>query len=235
MGNTEVRFVRHADSDHTATPHIVAGRAPHSRLTTEGWLQSIRLGEFWAQEQYSPGIAHSSPLQRAVNTLNIALLVGDVHLEVEMRDELAEQCLGWHEGRARDHVYHPVVKQQLAELGAKYVHPGENSEEIDGQSLMQVSERMAGYLVGLRRQECPPESVVAMTHHIALKGMFSYLELGGLVRQVDPHELQELVLTRPNIDTCSQSVIVLEGGPEPDDIHFDIEYIGRNLAIQAIR
>lgn len=233
MSYTRLRLVRHAEADHIANPNVVAGRAPWSNLTAQrGWSEALRLGQAWREEGYDPQVAHSSPLSRAVDTLGIALdILPAGSLQIQIYDELAEQCLGSNEGKERKRIYTPRVMRMIKDDGAAYKHPGRNSEGIKGQSLLGVAQRMWRYATLLRQDSESPQEVVAMGHHVAIKALVSLVELRE--RRADqciyPRQLNERVIGRSAIEPCGQTSLIIEGGPPPENVRIAIEYVGQPL------
>jgi broad specificity phosphatase PhoE len=228
MSYTEVLLVRDADASHLDRPEVVAGRAPYSMLTEEGVQQAVELGETWAKAGYSPDVAHSSPLIRGMNTLDIALRESGIVLPIVLRPALADQSLGGHEGQPHDAVYSPYTQQMIGNQGAMFRHQGVNREGIPGEALLDVSKRMATYLKGIQVGVLElPRSVVAMSHHVPIKSFLSYLELGGVDGTADrltlPHELLRLTLGRQAIGPCETTMIVIEGGPDPMNISLTVK------------
>jgi len=229
---TELRLVRSAEATHDITPEIVAGRAPYSILTEEGIHQAQHLGKVWADQDYHPDATHTSPHMRANNTLQVAQLAGELPSGIVVRPELAEQCLGYHEGRKRDEVYNPYTSWMIALQGALYQHQGRNQEGVLGESLLSAARRMVAYATSLPELEVGNgryRSVVAVSHDISIKSMVSYLELGGAEQTPNPHELLGLTLGRQALAPCSETILIIESGPARKP-HIDIEHVGRPIA-----
>ena len=232
---TELRLVRSAEATHDITPEIVGGRAPYSILTEEGIRQAQHLGRVWADQAYYPDAAHTSPHMRANNTLQVAQTVQFADNKPSgfvVRAELAEQCLGYHEGRERDEVYNPYTSWMIELQGALYQHQGRNQEGVLGESLLSTARRMVAYAASLSELEAGHNryrSVVAISHDISIKSMVSYLELGGAEQTPNPHELLALTLGRQALAPCSETILIIESDPARKP-HIDIEHVGRPIA-----
>jgi len=215
MSHTELIIARHAEAKHAATPHIIAGQAPYSQLTPIGRKQGAQLGWKWHDQGVRPDRADSSTSIRALQTMNTALMTrpGGI-MPINTSKVLQEQCLGSHEGQPRDLVYTEELKQRIAEQGADYKHPGYNQAGEAGMSLTAVARGLAGYLIALRAVAEPPESVVAISHHTALRTLFAFVELDGFHEPIDPLELQAAMMEQPAIEPCAQALIIVEGDPQ---------------------
>lgn len=232
----EIRLLRHGDSTHMMTPGTVAGRAPYSVLTEAGIRQAEDRGIAWKAESYLPALAYTSPLIRASSTLQIAQGAAGLPMEAIREPAIAEQCLGYDEGRPRDEVYTPYTKLMIARQGALYRHQSLNKEGVKGQSMMDVAKSMYGFLGRAFRDavefedDFPEVPIVAMSHHIAIKSLVGYLELGGSGAAVDPHQLHDLTLNRPPIVPCSESLFTVEADPSDtglEDFKVYVGYVGR--------
>jgi broad specificity phosphatase PhoE len=234
MSYTEVHIVGHASAVHMETPEIVAGRAPYSILTEIGIRQAQALGETWAEENTNFDEAWTSPIIRAVNTLQIAQTIAGMALKGEFDPRLAEQCLGNNEGKARDDVYDPYNKWMLELQGALYRHQGRNSEGMPGESLLDVSKRMTAFIESVHTESNDePKTIVAVSHAIPIKGMLNFIEMGGQSHSVDPLELQSrtLDLDRHTIAPCSQTLVRVENGTDPGEPVIRIEYVGKTVDV----
>lgn len=100
-----------------------------------------------------------------------------VELCINLRRELQELCLGNYEGWNRKDIYTPEVKAAIDREGSNYVHPGKNPAGQEGESELMLAQRMARYLVSLRQQPAPYNEVVAVSHHVALRLLHSYIEM----------------------------------------------------------
>lgn len=232
MNYTEVTFVRHAEAVHMQTPEIVAGWAPYSILTEEGIRQSQHLGESWVAEEYAPDETYVSPILRAINTLQIAQLAGKLPLTMEVEPLVAEQCLGAHEGKPRERVYNEYTQWMIKLQGALYTHQGVNAVDQPGESLLHTSRRMVNFLHKVHRPASEGvRTILAVSHRIAITGLVSYLDLGGLDRPVAPHTLQSRTLNRNlyDIGPCSQTTIIIENDRLSDRPNIQAISIGRPL------
>jgi broad specificity phosphatase PhoE len=232
MARTTFRLVRHAEAEHVAQPDIVAGRAPYSNLTDTGREQAQQLGWSWLDEGLEPGLLMSSPIKRCISTLSLAAYYAEIPgrfvKNAETPAALAEQCLGRHEGKPRTRVYRPSIQRAISRQGAAYTHPGTNSENMPGESLLDVSRRMARHLIDRHQEAVSDTLVVVMSHHVAIKGMLSYLATGGIHDEPDPLRMHADFMERPAILPCSQTSLTFEGQAEQMD--WELEYQGRQLA-----
>ncbi len=232
MSYTEVTLVRHAEATHMDTPEIVAGWAPYSILTEEGIRQSQQLGETWARESYKPDETYSSPILRAMNTLQIAQIAGKLPLKMELEPLIAEQCLGVHEGKPRDVVYSEYTLWMIELHGALYRHQGTNKVGEAGESLLDTVRRMTNFLDKAYNQATEPTAtVLAMSHRISITGLVSYIGLNGHREPVDPHDLKSHTLDRSRYDVqpCSRTLVVVEDGLISEKPIIRVEYVGEPL------
>jgi broad specificity phosphatase PhoE len=230
MSYTEIKFVRHPEAEHLLTPGTLAGHAPHSKLTETGHVQAERLGTVWRNEGYVMDKAHTSPLFRCREGLRLALEHAGLNPPVTVFPGLAEQCLGRHEGMPREIYTDPGVAAAIKVQGAAYMHPGHNAEGVPGQSMLDAAREGIAYILA-RRRETPPESLTlaVMGHAVKIKSMLSHIELAGLHGEPDPHELLDRTLSRPSIEPCAQTMVIVEGGMDPSRIRCKIEYEGVTL------
>jgi len=229
---TELRFVRHAEATHMESIGIAAGRSEGAELTNAGMHQAYQLGMTWRAEAYHPDVTYTSPIRRARQTLDLARkAAGLTGIAWRTNQDMAEQCLGAHEGKLRSKVYTDHTQQLIEQLGADYTHPGKNSEGKHGESLMDVSSRMVGFLslkaAGLQKRGYG-ETAAIVSHSTAIRSMLCRLDLTGLHEKPDPHQLQRNFLDYPAIGPCSQTVIILETTPS-GEVHHRIEEVGRPL------
>jgi broad specificity phosphatase PhoE len=91
---------RHAEGGHQLTPHIVAGRANHMRLTGHGRLQPVRVGRILAAQGLYPLSVYTSTAVRAEETGRITLDAMDLgDMKIIIQDELQELGHGPGEGK----------------------------------------------------------------------------------------------------------------------------------------
>jgi|GEM_PF-6341282 len=222
MYRTEITFVRHAEGTHMQTPDIVAGHAGDAKLTEFGEVQAMALGLSWYADGYRPTNAYTSNLKRARKTYEIAARAADQTLGARSYGDLDEQCLGEHEGQPRDTVYTDEVRYEIARQGASYTHPGSNQNGNYGESIAKAGKRVIAFMRDKRRGASrlhEDDITIAVGHQGSLRAMMARIALDGFLdRSVDPHELQAAFLEQPLLPPCSQTRVILEGGPRSESI-----------------
>ncbi|MDI6737420.1 MAG: histidine phosphatase family protein [Nanoarchaeota archaeon] len=136
----DIYFIRHAESEMNNTPHIIQGRGANVKLSERGVMQAEKLGERLLAEGIKFGAVYSSPLIRAYETARIACEKTGIQEHSIMRlEELVEQSHGDWEGKLRNEVYTPEVRERLKKDAYNFCPP-------NGESMKMVEERMYGFV-----------------------------------------------------------------------------------------
>lgn len=224
MSYTRLILARHGRAPHVGNTERIVGRSVHSGLNADGESDADELGRRLLVQGINPDLAHASPIPRAMLTIQRALKVMSSDLIVLPDTRLAEHCLGRHEGMLRTDVYTPSVMAELAQQGANYCHPGQNPEGLEGESQTDVINRMLSYAASLRAGPEAPAIVLAGSHQTAIKALVKYIQMGGPNSgPQDPVALNQAIMGMDQIHPCTQTDIIIDGGPDPATIHYQID------------
>lgn len=229
MGQTVIRFIRHAEGEHMASPHIVTGRSPHAQLTDNGRRQATERGHAWRKEGFQPDCVETSPILRCSQTARIVLASARLAVAATSRDELGEMCQGSLEGTVRT----AALKEQMDREGGAFRAPGYNSEGLPGESFGDVYARWRRYLASHVHEHVieRPITVAAFSHRVAIGTLLSGLliqEEEG-VAAVTAHALRERYMAdRENmpIPPAFETQITLEPAADGGFVAH-IDFMGR--------
>jgi broad specificity phosphatase PhoE len=138
--NLDIYFIRHAESEMNNSPHIIQGKGNNVNLSERGLIQAQKLGERFLAEGMKFDAVYSSPLLRAYETARIVCeKIGIQEHSIVRLEQLVEQSHGDWEGKIRDEVYTPEVRQQLKDDFYNFCPP-------NGESLKMAEERMYSFV-----------------------------------------------------------------------------------------
>jgi broad specificity phosphatase PhoE len=233
MTYSKIRFIRHGEGQHMATPDIIAGRAPSASLTATGVEQAKRRGELWQEEGYRPDIAESSPILRCRMTAAGVMKAAGLTMPLQEQPGIAEMCHGVLEGQERT----PAIRARMDSEGGNFRAPGYNAEGLPGESFGDVAARWNSYL-STKAQEASDAvqdiQVAAFTHRVLLGTGLSYLALRAEhgTADISPHDIRDRYMdTRISqpLPPCSETLLIVETTESPEQYSYHIEYVGKQF------
>lgn len=140
----------------------LAGSKSDSPLTEKGIMQAKELGQ--NLNSISFDVVYSSPLQRAVNTVNIAF---DNKYIINVDDRLSEINLGVMDGMTYDE-----ASLRFPQSGMRFfTDPKTYEPVVNGESLHDMIARISYFLDDLIKKDY--DKVFVMTHGMALRVLYS--------------------------------------------------------------
>lgn len=166
--DTEIYFIRHAETVMNVQPHLVGGRSNWAPLTKNGEEQARALGRHFRAIGLLPDTVHSSPAIRALETARLSLEEMQLDIEPAVHDEIQELSQGIHEGAHRDEVYNEARMAEIAKLGKDFKVEG-------GESMNEVGLRMFQWVNATFQEAQIPGRHFVYTHGGAIRYLISHI------------------------------------------------------------
>jgi broad specificity phosphatase PhoE len=157
-----IYLIRHGTNDYVATGRL-AGRTPGVHLNEKGRAESELLA--LALAKCSINCIWSSPLERARETA--APLAKSLNLEINVSDALLEIDFGKWIGRKFDELQANDADWQ------RWNQYRSGGKAPDGETFLQVQQRMVGLLEAVRRDR-PHDRIAVFTHGDPLRSVVQY-------------------------------------------------------------
>jgi len=129
----DLYLIRHAESEHNKTRHLIGGRSNSAQLSQKGVMQAQLLGKRLATDKVSFDNVYSSPALRAYETAKIACTEIGFPIDKIMRTEdLLELSQGDWEGQLREKVYTPDMLSKIIANNWEFRPPnGESQKDVE--------------------------------------------------------------------------------------------------------
>jgi len=203
---TELYFIRHAESQANAQPHIIGGRSNHSPITEKGVEQAKQLGRHFLEKDIIPTQVFASPAVRTLQTARYTLRTMGVKLTPKIDGDLQEIDQGDWVGQNRHETYNEATLREIQRLGKDFKAPG-------GESMNEGGERMFGWVdrtFDITEAITDTQRVFVFTHGLVTRCLASKL-----------HNWTHAKTFEKSTDNTSYSLFV------PRDGKWQLEYLGR--------
>ncbi len=206
MSNLELYFIRHAESQANAQPHIIGGRSNHSPITEKGIEQAKNLGLHFLEKDIIPTQVFASPAVRTLQTARYTLRTMGVKLTPKIDGDLQEIDQGDWAGQNRAEMYNEETLLEIQRLGKDFKAPG-------GESMNEGGDRMFGWVdrtFDINEAITDTQRVFVFTHGLVTRCLASKL-----------HDWPHAKTFEKSTDNTSYSLFV------PRDGKWQLEYLGK--------